>query len=65
MAGDILYLLSLGVTLEEIAQRAGRTTTAIQHELDEHQKRVEEEKKSETAQHKLLSHEKTISRDYN
>lgn len=65
MAGDILYLLSLGVTLEEIAHRAGRTVTAIQHELDEHRKRVEQEQKSENAQHGLLSREISVSHDYN
>lgn len=36
MAGDIIYLLDLGVSIEEIAERAGRTPTAIQAELDAH-----------------------------
>ena len=45
MAGDIEYLLTLGLTIEEIAQRAGRTPTAIQHELDEHRAAVEEERR--------------------
>ena len=32
--GDIRYLLGLGLTVDEIAHRAGRTPKAIQHELD-------------------------------
>lgn len=33
-AGDIRYLLALGLTLEEIARRAGRTPLAIEKELE-------------------------------
>lgn len=33
-AGDIRYLLDLGLTVEEIAKRAGRTPLAITKELD-------------------------------
>ena len=32
--GDIRYLLGLGLTVDEIAHRAGRTPKAIQHELE-------------------------------
>ena len=32
--GDIRYLLDLGLTIEEIAKRAGRTPLAITTELD-------------------------------
>ncbi|MGV2855400.1 hypothetical protein ACNPON_17620 [Glutamicibacter sp. AGC13] len=45
MAGDIEYLLTLGLTIDEIAHRAGRTPTAIQHELDEHRAAVKEERR--------------------
>lgn len=45
MAGDIEYLLTLGLTVDEIAQRAGRTPTAIQYELDEHRAAVEEKER--------------------
>jgi len=43
VAGDIIYLLKLGVTIEEIAERAGRTPTAIQAELDAHSERQRQE----------------------
>jgi IS30 family transposase len=33
-AGDVRYLLGLGLTVEEIAQRAGRTKLAITTELE-------------------------------
>jgi len=33
-AGDIRYLLELGLTVEEIAHRAGRTKLAIEKELE-------------------------------
>lgn len=33
-AGDIRYLLALGLTVEEIAHRAGRTKLAITTELE-------------------------------
>ena len=33
-AGDIRYLLTLGLTTEEIAHRAGRTEKAIEAELE-------------------------------
>jgi len=33
-AGDIRYLLSLGLTIEEVAARAGRTPLAITKELE-------------------------------
>lgn len=33
-AGDIRYLLRLGLNLEEIARRAGRTKLAIEKELE-------------------------------
>lgn len=45
MAGDIEYLLTLGLSIEDVAERAGRTPTAIQHELDAHRARIEEEKR--------------------
>lgn len=45
MAGDIEYLLTLGLTIDEIAHRAGRTPTAIQHELDEYRAAIEEQKR--------------------
>lgn len=32
--GDIRYLLSLGLTVEEVARRAGRTPLAIEKELE-------------------------------
>jgi hypothetical protein len=32
--GDIRYLLRLGLDLEEVARRAGRTPLAIQKELE-------------------------------
>ena len=37
-AGDIRYLQSLGLTLEEIARRAGRTKLAIEKELEQDEK---------------------------
>lgn len=43
MAADIEYLLTLGLTIEDIAERAGRTPTAIQHELDAHRQALAEE----------------------
>ncbi|MGQ3384492.1 hypothetical protein [Glutamicibacter sp. TV12E] len=43
MAGDIIYLLNLGVTIEEIAERAGRTPTAIQAELDAYSEKQRQE----------------------
>lgn len=52
MAADIIYLLNLGVTIEEIAARAGRTVTAIQHELDTYHQRKALEEASETAREK-------------
>jgi hypothetical protein len=33
-AGDIRYLLSLGLDLDEVARRAGRTKLAIEKELE-------------------------------
>lgn len=33
--GDIRYLLGLGLTVDEIAHRAGRTVKAITHELEQ------------------------------
>lgn len=33
-AGDIRYLLTLGLTVDEIAARAGRTPLAITKELE-------------------------------
>lgn len=45
MAGDIEYLLTLGLTIEDIAERAGRTPTAVQHELDAHRAALEEERR--------------------
>jgi len=45
MAADIEYLLTLGLTIEDIAERAGRTPTAIQHELDAYRKALEEEQR--------------------
>ncbi|WNN96021.1 hypothetical protein SEA_HIRKO_71 [Arthrobacter phage Hirko] len=33
--GDIRYLLDLGLTVDEIAHRAGRTAKAITHELEQ------------------------------
>lgn len=36
-AGDLRYLLSLGLTVEQIAARAGRTPLAITTELDKEQ----------------------------
>jgi len=33
-AGDIRYLLTLGLTIEEIAHRAGRSKLAIEKELE-------------------------------
>jgi IS30 family transposase len=33
-AGDLRYLLDLGLTVEEIAARAGRTPLAITRELE-------------------------------
>lgn len=33
-AGDIRYLLALGLTIAEIAHRAGRTEKAIEAELE-------------------------------
>jgi hypothetical protein len=35
--GDIRYLLGLGLTVDEIAHRAGRTVKAITHELEQDQ----------------------------
>ena len=34
MSGDIRYLLDLGLTVEEVAARAGRTPLAITKELE-------------------------------
>jgi IS30 family transposase len=36
-AGDLRYLLDLGLTIEEIAARAGRTPLAITRELEKDQ----------------------------
>lgn len=33
-AGDLRYLLNLGLSLEEVARRAGRTKLAIEKELE-------------------------------
>lgn len=33
MAGDLRFLLSLGVGVDELASRTGRTRTAIEYEL--------------------------------
>jgi len=33
-AGDIRYLLALGLDLDEVARRAGRTRLAIEKELE-------------------------------
>lgn len=41
MSGDIEYLRRLGVPVEEIARRCGRTTTAIENELRREQQRQE------------------------
>lgn len=41
MSGDLVYLLRLGVPVEEIARRAGRTTAAIEHELRQHADKAE------------------------
>lgn len=41
MSGDIVYLLQLGVSVEEIARRCGRTTTAIENELRREAERQE------------------------
>lgn len=38
MTADLLYLIELGVSLEELARRTGRTVTAIKYELDEYEK---------------------------
>ncbi|GAB3191796.1 hypothetical protein GCM10027061_20400 [Nesterenkonia suensis] len=40
MSSDIRYLLSLGVSVEEVARRAGRTVSAVQAELDRDQTRT-------------------------
>lgn len=32
--GDIRYLLSLGLTVEEVARRMGRTVTAVERMLE-------------------------------
>jgi IS30 family transposase len=37
MSGDLRYLLDLGLTIEEIAHRAGRTPLAITKELEKEQ----------------------------
>jgi IS30 family transposase len=37
MSGDLKYLLDLGLTVEEIAHRAGRTPLAITKELEKDQ----------------------------
>lgn len=47
MAGDIIYLLNLGVTIEEIAERAARTPTAIQAELDAYYEQKAKESRGE------------------
>lgn len=57
MAADIIYLLNLGVTMEEIAARAGRTVTAIQHELDTYHERKALEEASDAAQEKNVCSE--------
>jgi hypothetical protein len=37
MSGDLRYLLDLGLTIEEVAHRVGRTPLAITRELDKEQ----------------------------
>ncbi|WP_146008981.1 helix-turn-helix domain-containing protein [Zhihengliuella halotolerans] len=43
MARDIEYLLRLGLSIEEIARRAGRTPTAIRNELAAYRQKQKEE----------------------
>lgn len=40
-AGDIRYLLALGLTIEEVARRAGRTPLAITKELEKDEQNEE------------------------
>ena len=41
MTTDIVYLLRLGLTVEQVATRAGTTVTAVRRELEKEAERVQ------------------------
>lgn len=47
VAGDLRFLLGLGLTVEQLARRTGRTRTAIMYELkqDDETKEQDDERK--------------------